>query len=449
MGSLASLFWVKILALYKHVLRLKFPQGVCAANTLRAMGVQGRHAPAKKLTIFMISISKLYCGLAASGDALRYGRGASEVGKKPVVVWNITNRCNLRCQHCYASATPEIATPEIDTAGAKAVIEDLAAFGVPVLLFSGGEPLLREDLTELVAFSVQKGLRVALSSNGTLFTLAKAQELRGAGLAYAGISLDGLADVHNTMRGVAGTFELTLQGLEQCRAAGLKTGLRLTLTRHNQNQLQDIFQLLVEREIGRICFYHLVPSGRGRAMAGAELSHAETRQALDLILSETRRLHEAGLPKEVLTVDNHADGAYLWLKLREENAAAAATAYKLLRQNGGNSSGLGIACIDAQGQVLPDQFWRSAVLGNINRRPFSAIWQDSSLPLLSSLRQRPRPLTGRCAACCFLNICNGNLRARGATPYDIWAPDPSCYLTDQEITGQEITGQETKTAQLV
>lgn len=409
----------------------------------------------------MISISKLYCGVPASGDGLRYGpasgQGSSGKGlvspaslgqaRKPVVVWNITGRCNLRCLHCYASAAAigngmssgvggeGVFEPEIGTDAAKAVIDDLAAFGVPVLLFSGGEPLLREDLAELVAFAVQKGLRVALSSNGTLFTLQKAAELKAAGLAYAGISLDGLAATHNAMRGAPHAFEATLQGLEHCREAGLKTGLRFTLNRRNHTELRAMFQLLVEREIGRICFYHLVPSGRGRAMANAGLSHPETRQALDVILSETRRLYEAGLPKEVLTVDNHADGPYLWLKLLAEDKKRAAQAYELLQRNGGNSSGLGIACIDAQGRVLPDQFWRGAVLGNINERPFSVIWQDDALPLLAGLRQRPRPVTGRCAICCFLDICNGNLRARGATPHDTWAPDPACYLTDQEIMG--------------
>ncbi|MBQ4133333.1 MAG: radical SAM protein [Desulfovibrionaceae bacterium] len=393
----------------------------------------------------MIGISKLYLNKAESSDYLRYtARGE----RKPVIVWNITRRCNLDCLHCYAGACREVqahSPEEVSFEQARAIIDDLAGFGAPVLLFSGGEPLLREDLPELAAYASAQGLRTVLSSNGTMLNAAKAKALKRAGVSYVGISLDGLASVHNRMRRSDMAFELALSGLAAAREAGLKTGLRVTLTQENIPQISDIFKLVIEQGIDRICFYHLVGAGRGRDLAPP--LHHETRLALDMIISSTRELWEKGVKTEVLTVDNHADGPYLWMRVQRENPRLAERVWELLSLSGGGSSGLGIAAINWQGDVLPDQFWQNRRLGNVLEQPFAEIWAGRGRPadwpgpesvgeFLARLRDKQAYVQGRCARCRFISICRGGFRARADLLYgNPWAEDPACYLSDAEISG--------------
>ena len=391
----------------------------------------------------MIGISKLYCANIEPSDALRYGRNSKELpshllqfskDKKPVVVWNMTRRCNLKCVHCYAQAVKEEGKDEISTEQAKQIIDDLAQYGAPVMLFSGGEPLVRQDLTELAHYAVGKGMRAVISTNGTLITKDKARELKDVGLSYVGISLDGGEEVHDRFRGVSGAFKKALQGVENCQAEGLKVGLRFTINKRNAAEIPKIFQILNDMEIPRVCFYHLVYSGRGSELIKEDLGHQETRQVVDLIMNETRKLFDAGKPKEVLTVDNHADGPYVYLRLLKENPKRAEEVYELLQFNEGNNSGRGIGCISWDGSVHADQFWRNHTFGNVLERPFSRIWDDPDIELLAKLKNKKAHVKGRCASCRFLNVCAGNFRARAEAYYgDIWAPDPACYLTDEEI----------------
>ena len=391
----------------------------------------------------MIGISKLYCGGVEASDALRYGRESGKLpshllqfskDKKPVVVWNMTRRCNLKCVHCYAKAVDPDGVDDIGTVEAKAMIDDLAAYGAPVMLFSGGEPLVREDLTELASHAVSRGMRAVISTNGTRITRDKARELKAVGLSYVGISLDGGEAVHDRFRGVPGAFKKALQGIENCQNEGLKVGLRFTINRGNVTEVPLLFELLRDLEVPRICFYHLVYAGRGSALVKEDLDHAATRAVVNLIMDRTRALFDAGLPKEVLTVDNHADGPLVYLRLLKEDPARAAEVLKLLSFNEGNNSGRGIGCISWDGQVHADQFWRNHTFGNVRERPFSAIWDDPAIELLAKLKDKKRHVTGRCATCRYLAICGGNFRARAeAVTGDVWAPDPACYLTDAEI----------------
>jgi len=386
----------------------------------------------------MIGITQLYCGGEPQPHGLRYGparRPGAPI--KPVVVWNCTRRCNLLCRHCYSASTTEPDADELTGDEARAMIADLAAFGVPVLLLSGGEPLMRPDVLELIALAGHSGLRVALSTNGTLITPALAADLAEAGVSYVGVSLDGLAEVNDSFRGVSGAFAAALSGIRSCRRAGLKVGLRLTMSRHTVGEIPAIFDLLTEEGIPRVCFYHLVGTGRGRHLPDEGLSRGQTRDALDLIMDRAAKLQEDGNSVEVLTVDNHADGPYVYLRLSREDAAKAERCLAMLRANGGNGSGVAIGCVSWNGDVLPDQFWRQAVLGNVRDKPFSRIWADADgdrSGLLAKLRDRKRHLGGRCARCRWLDVCNGNLRARAeAATGDAWGDDPACYLTDEEI----------------
>ncbi len=392
----------------------------------------------------MIGISKLYCGTVEPSDALRYGRHSGKMpshllqfseDKKPVVVWNMTRRCNLKCVHCYAQAKDKAYDNELTTAEGKALIDDLARFGSPVMLFSGGEPLMRPDLPEMAEYAVSQGMRAVISTNGTLITKEMAHTLKAIGLSYVGISLDGMQEIHDRFRAVKGCFEDALEGIRNTQAAGIKVGLRFTINKFNVGDIPAVFDLLEEMDIPRVCFYHLVYAGRGSRLVEDDLTHEETRRAVDLIIDRTKDLHARGKPKEVLTVDNHADGPYLYMRMKQEDPERAAEILELLKMNEGNNSGRGIGCVSWDGEVHADQFWRHHSFGNVKERPFSEIWTDMSDPLLSKLKNKKEHVTGRCATCQWLNICGGNFRVRAeAVSGDVWAPDPACYLTDEEIS---------------
>jgi len=393
----------------------------------------------------MIGISKLYCGTVEPSDALRYGRHSKDlpsellqfsIDKKPVVVWNITRACNLNCIHCYARAVERTHDKELSYDQGIALIDDLAEFGVPVILFSGGEPLMRRDLVDLASYAVKKGMRAVISTNGTLITPKKAQELKQIGLSYVGVSLDGMAEINDRFRGKKGAFKEALAGIKNCQEAGLKVGLRFTINRMNIDEIPYIFDLLEENRIPRVCFYHLVYAGRGSDLVDQALEHGETRKAVDLIIDRTRDLHDRGMPAEVLTVDNHADGPYLYLRMLEEKDPRADDVLRLLKMNEGNNSGRGIGCVSWDGAVHADQFWRHYSFGNVLEKPFSEIWTDLSNPLMAKLKEKKKHVKGRCAKCHWLEICAGNFRVRAeAVTDDLWSADPACYLTDEEIAG--------------
>ncbi|MFC1989331.1 radical SAM protein [Chloroflexota bacterium] len=379
----------------------------------------------------MISITRLLCDAVGPGDHLRYEK---KDAPKPVVVWNCTRQCNLSCIHCYASADNRRSPEELDTAAGKAFIHDLADFSVPVILFSGGEPLLRKDLFVLANLARELGIRTALSTNGTVITDEIAGEISRAGFAEAGISLDGIGANNDHFRGKKGAFEAALAGIRNCIAQGLRVSLRLTITRLNYQEIPAIFRLVEAEGIDRVCFYHLAYSGRGSNLQEEDISHEQTRSVIDTIREHTIDLHQRGLKKEILTVGNHTDGVYLYLKLRDHDPQRAEKVLELLRTNGGNNSGIKIGAVDDRGNVHPDQFWRHYSLGNVRQRKFGDIWTDTSEPLLRGLKNRKTLLKGRCARCQYLELCNGNLRVRAeAVSGDVWAEDPACYLTDEEI----------------
>ncbi|MDK2826122.1 MAG: Fe-coproporphyrin synthase [Methanolobus sp.] len=394
----------------------------------------------------MIGISKLYCRTVEPSDALRYGRDSKKLpshllqfskDKKPVVVWNVTQRCNLRCIHCYAHSKDMEYKNELSTEEGKGLIDDLADFGCPVILFSGGEPLMRKDLPELAGYARSKGIRAVISTNGTMITEEMAKKLKDIGLSYVGISLDGMRDTNDKFRGIEGSFDKALQGLHNCQKEGIKVGLRFTINRHNVHDIPAIFELMEKENIPRICFYHLVYSGRGSEMVNEDLSLEESRKTVDLLMDKTKELHAKGLKAEVLTVDNHCDGPYIYMRLLKEDPQRAAEVLELLNMNRGNSTGIGFGCVSWDGSVHPDQFWRHYTFGNVRERKFSEIWRDTSDELMAGLKDR-KPLikekADRCAHCKWFDVCNGNFRVRAEAIYgNTWADDPACYLTKEEI----------------
>jgi Fe-coproporphyrin III synthase len=395
----------------------------------------------------MINISKTYCDQVTPGDWLRYGKqGSGERAgevvpkqaseRRPIVVWNITRTCNLKCVHCYNDSGVGKPSNEVTTAKAKEVLDDLAQFGAPSVLFSGGEPLMRPDLFELIEYAVGQGLRAVISTNGTLIEPDKAQLIKDLGVSYVGISLDGIGPVNDKFRGVEGAFERTVAGIRNCQKAGVRVGLRLTLTGQNVQDLEGLFDFFEAEGIERACFYHLVPSGRGGDMSGERLTSVQSRAAIEMILAKTKQFKDAGKQTDILTVDNHVDGVYTYLKLQQEDPERAKDVWKLLTWNGGglNSSGIGIGCIDYDGFVHANQFWGHYNLGSIYEKPFSEIWTNPDEPLLKGLRDRRANVKGRCRLCKYFDACGGSLRVRADLHFgDTWAPDPGCYLSDEQI----------------
>ncbi len=325
------------------------------------------------------------------------------------------------------------------------VVDDLAAYQVPSLLFSGGEPMIHPRFFDLVDKATSAGLKLTISTNGTLITPEKAALLKAANVAYVGISLDGIGPIHDTFRRKEGAFDAAVRGFKNCHAVQQKTGLRLTLTRHNVENINQILDFIEDQEIQRVCFYHLVPAGRGSELQ--VLAPAEARGAIDTLISRVETWNQQGVERELLTVTQPADGAYLLVRMENENHPNLAEARRLLEWNGGgaNSSGRGIANIDTQGTVHPDQFWQDMILGNVKQMPFSQIWDGrnpASAEMLASIRsiglltpqERQTRMSGPCADCKWFQICGGGFRTRAAfsNDGDLWGSDPGCYLNAQE-----------------
>jgi MoaA/NifB/PqqE/SkfB family radical SAM enzyme len=362
----------------------------------------------------MLSVTRLLTGTVETGDVLRYGRQAGAMpahllhfsaDKKPIVVWNVTRRCNLSCMHCYSDSHNQAYRGELSTEEGWRLLDDLAAFGVPTVLFSGGEPLIRPDLFELAAYARDLGLRCVLSTNGTLITSEAARRIQDAGFSYVGVSFDGLGPVHDKVRGKRGAYEEALEGLRLCHDRGTRVGLRLTVHQKNLDQLSGIFDLLEVEDIPRCCVYHLAYAGRGDRIKAYDLTPQQTQAVVDYIFERARDFHRRGLEKEILTVDNHTDGVYLYLRVREEEPQQADEVYQLLRWNGGNQSGIAVACVDPRGFVHADQFSWHYPFGNVRQRPFSLIWTDKTEPQMAIFKDRKSHLKGRCRFCraCYLS----------------------------------------------
>jgi heme d1 biosynthesis protein len=352
----------------------------------------------------------------------------------PVVIWNLIRRCNLTCKHCYSISADIDFKGELSTAEVFAVMDDLKEFGVPALILSGGEPLLRPDIFTIAQRARDKGFYVGLSSNGTLITRDNIEDIDAVGFDYVGISIDGMRDTHDRFRRKAGAFDASMAGIRLCRERGIKVGLRFTMTEDNAVELPDMLQLMQDEDVNKFYLSHLNYAGRGNRNRDSDVQLEITRRAMDLLFETALEHAHLGDDMEFVTGNNDADGAYLleWVKGNHPSGTDHIAA--LLRQWGGNSSGVNIANIDNLGDVHPDTFWWHYSLGNVRSRPFSAIWTDTGDPIMAGLKARPRKIKGRCKSCRYFDICGGNTRVRAMQlTGDPWAEDPACYLTDNEI----------------
>jgi heme d1 biosynthesis radical SAM protein NirJ len=362
----------------------------------------------------------------------------------PVVIWNLIRRCNLTCKHCYSISADKDFPGELATEEIYGVMDDLKAFRVPVLILSGGEPLLRPDIFDIAKRAKALGFYVGLSSNGTLIDDSNIDRIAECDFNYVGVSLDGIKETHDRFRRMDGAFEASLEGIRRCRDLGLKIGVRFTMTQDNAHDLPGLLKLVEDEGIDRFYFSHLNYAGRGNKNRKDDARHQLTRWAMDLLFETCWEYRQKGLHKEFTTGNNDADGVYFlhWVQKRFPERAAHVEAK--LRQWGGNSSGVNVANIDNLGNVHPDTMWWHHTLGNVRQRPFSQIWPDTSDALMAGLKQHPRAVKGRCGECKYLEICNGNTRVRAQQlTGDPWAEDPGCYLDDEEIgvvsSGERLT----------
>lgn len=352
----------------------------------------------------------------------------------PVVIWNLVRRCNLACKHCYSISADTDFPGELSTAEVFTVMDDLQAFRVPVLILSGGEPLLRPDIYTIAQRAKAMKFYVALSSNGTLITEDNIAQIAEVGFDYVGVSLDGIAETHDRFRRQVGAFDASLNGIRLCRERGVKIGIRYTMTEDNAHDLPRLLELLDTEQIDKFYFSHLNYAGRGNRNRKDDAHHRTTRQAMDLLFDTCWRSVQAGEQCEFVTGNNDADGVYLLFWVRRHFPHLEAHLRTKLAQWGGNASGVNVANIDNLGNVHPDTMWWHYTLGNVRERPFSQIWPDTSDPLMAGLKAKPRAVKGRCGQCQYFDICGGNTRVRAQQlTGDPWAEDPACYLDDEEI----------------
>ena len=352
----------------------------------------------------------------------------------PVVIWNLIRRCNLLCKHCYSISGDADFPGELSTQEVFNVMGDLKRFRVPVLILSGGEPLLRPDIFEISHRAKAMGFYTGLSSNGTLVSEDNIKNIAAVHYDYVGISLDGIGATHDAFRRRAGSFDAALNGLRMCRDNGIKTGMRFTMTADNAEEFPKLLDLMEREAIDKFYLSHLVYAGRGNKNRGDDARRSFTRQTMDVLFDRAWVAAQKGDVKEFVTGNNDADGAYLLLWVRERFPEKENHIRGKLAQWGGNASGVNIANIDNLGNVHPDTMWWHYNLGNVRQRPFSEIWCDTSDPIMAGLKRRPRNIEGRCGKCSFFDTCGGNTRVRALQlTGNPWAEDPACYLTDAEI----------------
>ncbi len=353
---------------------------------------------------------------------------------KPVVIWNLTRRCNLRCRHCYTTSADVHFPGELSHEQAMGVLDDLAEFRIPALILSGGEPLSRFDFFELAERARALNFRhLSLSTNGTLITAENAGRIAGLGFDYVGISLDGIGKTNDWFRGLDGAYDAALVGVRELLRRKVKVGLRFTITEDNAEQLPEMLDLCDREGVDKFYLSHLVYAGRGDKHRGEDTEHRRTRAAMDLLIERAWAAVAEDKPLEIVTGNNDADAVYFLRWVERNHPAKAAHVRAHLEAWGGNSSGLGVANIDTQGRVHPDTYWSDYTIGSVKEQPFSALWTGPD-PMLATLRQRPRPLKGRCGACARKAVCGGNTRIRALQlTGDPWAEDPACYLSAAEI----------------
>lgn len=324
------------------------------------------------------------------------------------IVWDVTSRCNLKCKHCYVEAESQ-KTEEPSTEEAKAIIDQLKKAKVFTLSFSGGEPLLRDDLFELLEYAT-KSLVVDVASNGLLIDEDIANQLKSTGIAYMQLSFDGLEDAHDYLRGRKGAFNRLMETIEILKRMGLRFGVTSVIYRKNVHEIKEMIELAEKLGAFTIRFYRLIYTGRGKELTSLDLTSSEYKKALQDVYSHRGKISAV------------ADEAFGFLLHGRENP----------HQWVGCQAGRTIAGIKANGQVVPCPMFSDPVFycGKVPDEDFSDIWVNS--PVLSQFRTLDN-IHGKCHACKYLYQCGGGCRAAVyAKTGDLYASDYKCFVEEVE-----------------
>lgn len=350
---------------------------------------------------------------------------------RPVVMWNLTRQCNLDCRHCYLDAK-DPHPDELTLKEGKELIDDLSKMEVPMLIFTGGEPLASDKFFDYAYYAQQKGVRTVISTNGTLITSETASKLKDAGIRYAGVSLDGAKpETHDNFRGIEGSFKQAIDGIKNANKEGIKTGVRLTLHQENWREVPDLLQLALDLDIDRFCIYHLVPTGRGQEIIDMDINLEQRKQVLDYLYNKAIELRDRDI--EILTTDSPMDGVYILERMKQQGAdpERIQEIEELLELSGGCSIGSKVANIDHLGNINPCHFAPHKKIGNIKEKKLSEIWNEQPTQLLCSLRQKQDKLQGKCGECKYKNLCGGCRQKAWHKNNSFFAEDPEC-LYDPE-----------------
>jgi Fe-coproporphyrin III synthase len=384
----------------------------------------------------MLNITQLLCGsrIGEEADHIARSRRVSTCqAPRPVVAWAVTQASNLPAPGSHSRSLSEAAAGELNFTEGLQLLNDLRRFDIPAILFTGGEPLVREDCLDLVEHASEIGLNATLATNGTAITGAVADRLAALNIGYVAISLEGSEERHDRLHARKGAYRAALNGIRRCRARGIPTALRFSLHQQNYMDIDAVFDLCIAEDVQRLSVYH--PAAGAQAdVHKTDLTHAQTREVVDRIFARTQAEYDAGHALEVLTIGNHSDASYLLLRLEKTDPQRFHEARRLLAAAGGNRAGCEVASIDPIGNVHYDPDSWHYTCGNVRQRSFAEIWDNPEDERLRILRDRVDYLPDRCQVCRFVGICNGNSRTRAEAATGDWlSPDPACYIRSADL----------------
>ena len=335
-----------------------------------------------------------------------------------LVAWETTRNCNLSCVHCRAAATRGPYSGELDTAAALRLLDQISEVGNPIIILTGGEPLLRNDIFDIAAYGTAKGLRMVMAPNGTLITPEIADQMAKTGIQRISVSLDGAtAESHDRFRGVAGAFDGALQGIEHAKSAGIEFQINTTITKTNLDQIPKILELA--ESLGAVAhhIFLLVPTGRGKYIVDQEIDAREYEKTLNWFYDQRKKT-----PLQLKATC--APHYYRILRQRAKSDGQNVTfeTHGLDAVTRGCLAGTGFCFISHQGIVQPCGFLDQNC-GDVTKQTFGEIWRNSeTFKTLRNFKQ----LKGKCGACEFHRVCGGcRARAYEATG-DFMAPEPLC-----------------------
>ncbi len=343
--------------------------------------------------------------------------------KAPMVIWNITRKCNFSCNMCHLGSALEAESDELTTQEAIEFIDHMASIKVPMISVYGGEPLTRGDFFTLASYAHNRGLRIILSSNAALITEKTAREIAESGISYVGIDMDGFSQIDGAMDVIAG-LEKALPAMAYLRDAGVGCGVRITIGNFNLPQMTSIIKAIENTGLKRfaVC-QHL----EGRDWKAVK---EERREIIDSLIEYAMKNPDM----EVVTEQLYDDGVYLLQRVAVHDPELAAEMKKLLARQGGCPAGDRIVNVDYRGNVHLCPYWQGRTIGNIRKKKLSDICFDNEDDILAKMSDKTHYLKGRCGRCVYNHLCRGCGARAEEMCGDPFGADPACYLTEEEIS---------------